>query len=164
MNHIPEDMLRAFVEGDLGDQIGAHIAEHVDACPACATRAASLEPLASAFAAVRDPHPPADLIGRILKKLDEPQRVPAHEIAVGVTLLVAALVIAVAFGSPMTSALQTGVVLDAVATLGRGLASALAAYQLAIVVAMLLTFGGALVTVTFGMIPSTAAVPARRSS
>ena len=146
MTHIPEDMLRAFVEGDLGDQIGAHIAEHLDVCPACATRATALEPLGRAFATVRDPQTPPDLVARILKKLDEPERAPAHEIAVGAALLVGAVV--------MAAAIQTGVVLDAVGTLGRGLASGLASYQLAIVVAMLLTFGGALVTVFFGALPS----------
>jgi hypothetical protein len=157
-------MLRAFVEGDLGDQIGAHIAEHLDACAACATRATALEPLGRAFAAARDPQTPPDLAARILKKLDEPERAPAHEIAVGAALLLGALVLAVAFGSPMTAAMQTGVVLDAVGALGRGLAQALASYQLAIVVAMLLTFGGALVTVLFGAVPTVAAIPARRST
>jgi anti-sigma factor RsiW len=164
VNHIPEDMLRAFVEGDLGDQIGAHIAEHLDACAACATRAAALDPLARAFATARDPQTPPELFARILKKLDEPERAPAHEIAVGAALLLAALLLAAVFGSPMTAAMQTGAVLDAFATLGRGLGKGLASYQLAIVVGMLLTFAGTLVTVHLGALPTAAAVPARRSS
>ena len=88
--HVPEDLLQDFVDGEVGEQLAVHIAEHIDACPSCATRAAGLEPLAAAFAAVRDPVPPPTLVASILARLDEPDRVPIPEIGIGVSLLLAA--------------------------------------------------------------------------
>ena len=69
--HVPEDLLAAFVEGEMGEQLAIHIAEHIDACPRCATRAAGLEPLAAAFAAVEDPVTPEDLVSAVLAEAVE---------------------------------------------------------------------------------------------
>src|SRR5688500_20047826 len=85
--HVPEDLLASFVEGEVGEQLAVHIAEHLDGCPACATRAAGLEPLAAAFAAVLDPVPPLGLAQAILARLDEPDRLPVLEIGIGAGLL-----------------------------------------------------------------------------
>ena len=35
--HVPDDLLIAFVDADVGEQVAVHIAEHLDGCPACAT-------------------------------------------------------------------------------------------------------------------------------
>jgi anti-sigma factor RsiW len=163
IQHIPELTLRAFVEGDLGDPIGAQVAEHLDTCPSCAGRAAALEPLTAVFAAVPDPRTPPDLVERILVQLDKPEPVPVQAMAVGGGLLLAALLVGSLMGSPWSVASQIGVVLDAFGALGRGLATGLAPFQLAIVVATLTTFAGALLTVHYGALP-TATAPARRLS
>ena len=58
--HVHDDLLRRFVDGALDDEVAASVAIHLDSCSRCATRAATLEPLALAFAAVDDPVAPAD--------------------------------------------------------------------------------------------------------
>lgn len=103
--HVPEDLLGAFVLGDVDDDLAVHIAEHLDACPACATRAAGLEPLALAFAAVDDPVPP-DLVDAVLAEVGSARRADAAprlapEVPVGASLLAAALALAAAFGGPL---------------------------------------------------------------
>ena len=42
--HVPEDLLQAFVEGEVGEQLAVHIAGHLDECPACAQFAIVTEP------------------------------------------------------------------------------------------------------------------------
>lgn len=98
--HVPEELLTDFVMGEVDEQLAIHVAEHLDACPRCATRAAHLEPLATAFAAVDDPLVPDDLIDDVLAAVaaDERRRLPALEVAVGAALLLAAIVL-VAMGS-----------------------------------------------------------------
>ena len=64
--HVPDDLLAAFVDGEVSEQLAVHIAEHLDDCPACSAQAVALEPLAAAFAAVEDPRVPADLVASIL--------------------------------------------------------------------------------------------------
>lgn len=117
--HVPEDLLVAFVEGEMGEELAVHIAEHLDSCPACATRAATLEPLATAFAAVPDPVPPPDLARSILAQVARPARAAARvEVAVAALLLASALLVAVGFGDPLAMVIRLGVVTDVVATLG----------------------------------------------
>ena len=145
--HVPEDLLTAFVEGDMGEQLAIHIAEHLDACPACATRAATMEPLAAAFAAMEDPVVPDDLAAAILDEFVRPEPVPVTEIALGFALLGAAAAVAATMGSPLGMAIEFGVVLDALATLGGGLITGLGAASTTILtLRTLLALGGCFVT------------------
>lgn len=66
MTHHPDDRLRAFALGELGDHLAALVAEHLDECPRCANVALRHDPLARVFASVDDLSPPADLAERIL--------------------------------------------------------------------------------------------------
>jgi hypothetical protein len=66
VTHHPEDRLRAFAAGELGDHLAALVAEHIDTCPRCANVVHLHDPLARAFACVDDLAPPADLAERIL--------------------------------------------------------------------------------------------------
>ncbi len=70
--HLEDEILLRFVDGDLPEEAAVKAALHIDACPHCANRAVSLEPLAQAFAAVRDPQLPADLEARVMEELAQP--------------------------------------------------------------------------------------------
>lgn len=152
--HVPEDLLQAFVEGEVGEQLAIHIAEHLDACPACATRATGLEPLAAAFAAIRDPIPPPDLARRVLAGADEPDRLPFGEIAIGLALLVCAALLAAGIDHPLKLAADVGVFLNALEVLGRGLATSLSSFQLALALLTAATLTGGLVTLHYAALPS----------
>lgn len=89
--HVPEDILQAFVDGEVDEQVAIHVAMHLDDCPRCATRAAHLEPLATAFAATDDPTVPDDLLETVLAAALTPQpRFPLLEVGLGGALLAAA--------------------------------------------------------------------------
>ncbi|MCB9685692.1 MAG: zf-HC2 domain-containing protein [Alphaproteobacteria bacterium] len=149
--HVPEDLLQAFVDGDVGEQLAIHIAEHVDACPSCATRAAGLEPLAAAFAAVTDPVPPPELVARVLAAapVEEPERLPTQEIAIGALLLAGATLLLIGLDGPLAMAADLGVALNAAIALTRSLTIAVSSFQLTLGVATVATLGALLVTLHF---------------
>jgi hypothetical protein len=151
--HVPEDLLQAFVDADVGEQLAVHIAEHIDACPACATRAAGLEPLAAAFAAVRDPVPPPTLVASILARLDEPDRVPIPEIGIGVSLLLAAAALLIVLDQPLSMLIEAGVLLNTISTLARGAATALASFPVPLFVSTAVALLGGLATLHFAHDP-----------
>lgn len=103
--HVPDELLHAFVMGDVDEGLAIRVAEHIDSCPACGARAATAEPLAAAFAAVADPRPPAQFVEAVLRASELPsaeftfaQAVddghgPSVEIGVGVALLLLAIVL-----------------------------------------------------------------------
>lgn len=64
--HPPHDVLERFVLGDLGDHTAAHVAMHLDDCPACANVVRELDPLSAAFASMDDPVVPDGLVEAIL--------------------------------------------------------------------------------------------------
>jgi anti-sigma factor RsiW len=153
--HVPEDLLQAFVDGEVGEQLAVHIAEHLDGCPACATRAAGLEPLAAAFAAVLDPVTPPGLAAAILARVDEPERrLPVLEIGLGAGLLGTAAFLAVGLESPLALAAQLGAVLNAFATLTRGLSTALGSFQFALVATTGAMLAGGVATLHYATGPS----------
>lgn len=133
-HHVPEELLGAFVLGDIDDELAVHIAEHLDACPACATRAAGLEPLALAFAAVDDPVAP-DLVDAVLAEVGSarpaeagaaPHRV-APEVPVGASLLAAAVLLTAAFGGPLAGLEGVRVLPQLVISVARALGAGLGA-------------------------------------
>ena len=113
--HVPEGLLQAFVAGDVDETVAIHVAEHLDSCPRCATRAAHAEPLFQAFAAIDDPPLPSDLIDTVLLAVeqDRRRRLPALEVAIGAALLLTAITL-VALGSD-----PIGLVADSLSTLPR---------------------------------------------
>lgn len=125
MNHVPEDLLQAFVDGDVGEQVAVHVAEHLDSCPSCATRAAGLEPLAAAFAAVEDPVPPAELVPAVLARARQPDRMPMLEIGVGVALIAAAALLAVGLQTPAGFLAELGEAAQAAEAVSRGIMASL---------------------------------------
>ncbi len=122
--HVPEDLLQAFVDGDVGEQVAVHVAQHLDACPACATRSAGLEPLAAALAAVEDPAPPEGLAESVLERAKQPERLPVLELALGAGLLLCAAALALALQSPVALAADFGAALNGVAAMARGMSAA----------------------------------------
>jgi len=150
--HVPEDLLVAFTDGDVGEQLAIHIAEHLDSCPACSTRATGLDPLASAFAAMVDPEVPEDLSESVLDILAAPEPTPRTEIALGCVLLTAAAIAAALLGSPTALAAEFGVVLKAVGTLMGALLTGIGASSTAaLVLATLVAFAGCVGTARFAM-------------
>jgi anti-sigma factor RsiW len=138
-HHVPDDLMQAFVAGEIDEHVAVHIAEHIDACAACATRAATLEPLAAAFASVSDPRAPADLVPAVLSDIERPESRPAIELVVGSLLLAAAGALAAFSGEPVRALLELGQVADALSRVGQH-----AAPGGALVLAMLLAAGAIL--------------------
>jgi len=112
-DHVPSQLLAAFIEGDISEHLAAHIAEHLDACPRCLNQATALEPLAMAFASIDDPEPPSDLVHAVLAEVAEQERAPAVEMVVGAGLIVAAGLFAALAGNPGGLIWQTNAVLSA---------------------------------------------------
>ena len=75
--HPPESLIKRFAEGELSESLAVDLAMHLDDCPACATQAATLEPMASVFASSDDPDLPDDLMGEIMEAVSELQVQPA---------------------------------------------------------------------------------------
>lgn len=88
--HISDEFLSRFIAGDLDESSAVDIATHLDECPSCATRAAALEPLCLAFAAMDDPVVPDGFVDQVLAEADRP-RFPFLELGVGLGLLVVAV-------------------------------------------------------------------------
>ena len=145
-HHVPDDLLVAFVEGDVGEQLAVHIAEHLDACPQCLNQAAQIEPLNQLFAALDDPEPPADLMDAILAEAMRPDRLPRTELAVGLTLLAAAGLFAAELGNPVRLATDFGLVLSALGDGARILAVGLAGSNLGITLGTLAAGAGLVLT------------------
>lgn len=98
-SHVPDPLIDRFVEGDLDEALAVQIAEHLDACPRCANRAISREPLSAFFASVDDPPVPSGLVADVLASLERPARAgPEPAIAAG--LLGGALLMLLIGGSP----------------------------------------------------------------
>ncbi len=173
MNHIPDELLSAFVEGDVDETVASHIAEHIDSCAACLARASAEDPLAAVLAQVADPPPPPDLTRRILERADRPDvplvapeaalpilapapgpRFPWSETAVGLGLLGAAGALAVAGDAdawsaatdPASALSRAGVLLGMLHGAGQALRVGLGADELGLVLAAVMTVAGLLTT------------------
>jgi len=149
--HLPDDILRNFVLGDVGEQLAVHIATHLDDCPACATRAAGMEPLAAVFASIQDPLPPEGLAAAVLASADAPRPArPLLEVAVGAGLLASGLLLFVGLDGPVASLNSVSASLAALGVVGRGLGAALSSFQGVLVVSTLLAAAGAFASLHFG--------------
>ena len=137
--HVPDNLLLAFVEGDVGEQLAIHIASHLDECPACATRATAFDPLAASFAACVDPMTPADLLPAVLEALDQPSPTKRWEISIGIALHLIAAMLVAAEGEPVTVMLQMGTIIETLPSLTRSLQQVMSAYIVAIMGFALLT-------------------------
>lgn len=128
--HVADDLLVAFCEGEIEEDLAILVAEHLDSCPMCATRSAAMEPLAAVFATVDDPVPPALLAASILEELERPQRAPATEMIVASALLTAAGLLLFA-GNPVAAAVQLGIVMESLGTAASVLTSQVSASAVA---------------------------------
>jgi anti-sigma factor RsiW len=143
--HVPEDLLAAFIAGEVGEHVAIHIAEHLDECPSCGTRAAGMEPLAAAFAAVDDPIPPEDLAQAVLNALERPDAMPVLEIAMGASLLAAAALVAL-LSNPLDLAIDFGLVLHATNSFAQAISSGLSEFGTTLTLLTLLALVGSLAT------------------
>lgn len=137
--HVPHDLLDAFVEGDVSEHVAVHIAEHLDRCPGCATLAASLEPLHPAFASMDDPPIPEDMVRAVLDAVNADEPAPFVELAVGGTLLACAGLLAFATQHPITALADLSAVARASQALVVGLAAGLGSSATVAATATLLT-------------------------
>jgi len=147
--HVPHDLLIAFVEGDVGEHVAVHIAEHIDTCPACATRAASLEPLGPAFASMDDPPVPADLVDAVLAEFHTEERPPVTELMVGGALLGAAGILAMVTQHPVTLLADLGSVLGATEAVVRGVAAGLSPFTFAAATLTVVAGAGSVATMRY---------------
>lgn len=97
--HVPDPLMQQFVDGDVDDSVAVAVALHLDACPACATRAAALEPLAAVFAASEDPRVPVGLVESIAVAVRTAER-PGPEPALAAALMGLALCLLLLGGAP----------------------------------------------------------------
>jgi anti-sigma factor RsiW len=97
--HVPDTLMQQFVDGDVDDKVAVAVALHLDACPACATRAAALEPLAAVFAASEDPRVPVGLVESIAVAVRTTEG-PGPEPALAAGLMGLALCLLLLGGAP----------------------------------------------------------------
>jgi len=131
--HPDDASLQAFLSGDLDDPAAVDLALHLDDCPRCAARAASVDSLSSAFAASTPPPPPG-LAAATLAAARAPAR-PGPELGIGLTLLCLAAGLLLLAGPPpalpawgglpVAGLVSAPLALGAVAGLFSGLAGAL---------------------------------------
>lgn len=143
-DHVPSDQISSFVAGEVGEQVAIHIAEHLDECSECATRAAGMEPLAMVFASVDDPIAPHDLADAAMAVYLEPEPTPTAEIAVGAALLAAAAALVLVTGNPSGFLIDLGVL----ANLATGVGGAL---SVGIGSSASLTYGSLLIALFFSL-------------
>ena len=100
--HVPDALLERFALGYVDEPVAVAVALHIDGCSRCATRAASLDPLALAFAATDDPPIPEGIPAAVLEAaaLAAPRRPTGPEPVVAGLLLAGALAALLATGSP----------------------------------------------------------------
>lgn len=101
--HVTEELLRRFTRGALEEEVAVAVAEHLDACPLCGTRAIALDPLADAFAAMDDPVCPPELIEEIVAAAQAPGLVelPKAELIASAGLLSLAAMLLFGLGEPV---------------------------------------------------------------
>lgn len=128
-DHVPEDLLDAFVEGQVNEHLATHIAEHLDRCPRCLNRVTALEPMSPVFAAASDPEIPSGLVQSILEEANAPSPRPTVEIALGGTLLILASLLTLAQSSLLESMAYVAVLADSLAHLSTVLLVNLSGYQ-----------------------------------
>lgn len=104
--HITEDLLKRFVDGDVDEAVAIAVGRHLDDCARCATHAASIEPLAAAFASLDDPFVPPDLADQVVEAWHRSQayhhevRTPATELVASSILLSIAAALLLLLGDP----------------------------------------------------------------
>ena len=118
--HVPDALMLQFVEGDVDDSVAVAVALHLDACPACATRAAALEPLAAVFAASEDPRVPVGLVESIAVAVRSAER-PGPEPALAAALMGLALCLLLLGGAPTEILASSATMLSASFTVVRTL-------------------------------------------
>lgn len=143
--HVPDDLLGAFVDGEMGEQLAIHIADHLDHCPMCSTRAACLEPLAPAFARMVDPVVPEGLTAAVLVAAQHETQTPQTELVVGVAMLAAATALLLVAGDPVGLVAQLAVWADVGSSLGRALLLGLPSPSILLPLTVLLGAAGAMV-------------------
>jgi anti-sigma factor RsiW len=157
--HVPEDLLTAFVDGDVSDHVAAHVAEHLDGCPACATRAASMEPLGPAFATVRDPEAPPHLAASVLDRVaredaaafgvrEDPDRLPTAA-WLGLGLVATASGLLVVTEGPVRLSAEAATMLYAAFAAGRSVSFAVSPFQVSLALGTFVTLVGSLATLHF---------------
>lgn len=91
--HLSEALLARFVAGRMDEAEAVAVAVHVDDCAVCCARAARAEFLSRVLEAVPVPVAPADLVQRVLFEAERPEPAPVAEVAIGVGLLLLAVVL-----------------------------------------------------------------------
>lgn len=147
--HVSDELLERFVDGDLEEPLAVPIAVHIDACSACATRAAALDPLNAVFASAPIADPPEDLASRVIEASQRVERTPLVEIAVGAGLMGLAGALALATDGPWALMADLGGAVAALLALARGVGVVMASFQVIVAVTTVLALAGVVLTLHF---------------
>ena len=145
--HVPEPLLRRFVDGELSEPEAVAVALHLDDCPACAGRALAAEPLAAAFASVADPVVPPQLLPDVQARLARDQAGPPASVpALVAGLSAAAVLVFVVLGAPGQLLAGISALLSAAGALLRAVEVPMSVVAPVWLAAAMLTFAAAAVT------------------
>ena len=111
--HIPSDVLRQFVQGEVPEQDAEVIALHLDACHHCLGHVERLDPFAEEFRAMPEPRIPDGLAQAAVKQARQTAPIARSDIFVGVGLLVSAALLLVVAGDPLSVGVQLSVLAKA---------------------------------------------------
>ncbi len=92
-DHISDRLLARFVAGRVDEAEAVRVAVHVDECALCCGRAARAELLSQVLDAAPVPVAPLDLVASVLREAERPEPAPVAEVAIGVALLLLAIVL-----------------------------------------------------------------------
>ncbi len=117
-SHLHDFQLQAFGRGELNDAEAVSAAMHLDECPQCAARVATLDPFGPVFAQIVAPRAPKDLVARALQAADVPEIVEEPvwvEVGLGAVLLVAAAFLVLLGGDALKAMVEIGLFADVLA-------------------------------------------------
>lgn len=167
--HVSDDVLARFVDGDVDETVAVTVAEHIDGCSVCATRAAALDPMNAVFASAPIGEPPEHLAAQVIAQvngpsfaspavgvstagtaqLGSPSRAPLVEIGVGAALLGLAGLLAAAFDGPWALMADVGGTFAGGLALARGVGVVLASFQVVVAATTVLASAGVVLTLQY---------------
>ncbi len=114
--HPPDSQLALFVDGKLDESTSVDLAMHLDSCPACRQRAASMDPCTELCSRAEHIEPPPELMHRVLAGIasssPSASTVHIHSVWLGLFFLLLASLMLFLWGDP------TGLMAGALSGLG----------------------------------------------
>ena len=93
--HLTDEQILQFTAGSMPLDEAITCAMHIDHCPLCSGQITMAAPLHQAFASAIDPNCPPDLPSQILAQYRSTPTTPIVELAIGITFLLSAGLVAI---------------------------------------------------------------------